>query len=153
MQGANPFYFYFDLKKAVFILFIICISYPYTIYSKNLKRLAPLNIQTGYNEVEKPNPIWFSFKKKNDAHRKIIASVLAFPLPFGIIGLHRIYLGTKPYVPFVYIGTLGGGFGILPFIDFCVLLLDKDIDHYKSNAHIFMWIENQNKKMETEEKK
>jgi len=27
--------------------------------------------------------------------------------------------------------------------------LDKDIEHYKSNPHIFMWIENQNKKTET----
>lgn len=99
--------------------------------------------------LEKPNPIWVSLKKKNKNRKKAIAAVLAFPLPFGVIGLHRIYLGTKPYVPLVYIGTIGGAFGILPFIDFCVILLDKDTDHYKENSHIFMWIENQNKKTET----
>ena len=111
-----------------------------------------IQLHIGANKTEKPNPVWFSFKKKNNAHKKVIASVLAFPLPFGVIGLHRIYLGTKPYVPLIYIGTFGGGFGILPFIDFCVLLLDKDIEHYKSNSHVFMWIENQNKKSETEQK-
>src|SRR6185503_9682570 len=40
-------------------------------------------------------------------NKRAIAAVLAFPFPFGILGLHRIYLGTKPYMPFVYLGTLG----------------------------------------------
>ena len=93
----------------------------------------------------RPNPIWAGFKKKKDNRKKIVAGILAFPLPFGVIGLHRIYLGCKPYVPFIYIGTLGGIFGVLPFIDFCVLILDKDIASYKNNPHVFMWIENQNK--------
>jgi TM2 domain-containing membrane protein YozV len=101
-------------------------------------------------KTEKPNPIWILLKKKNNTRKKVIGAVLAFPLPFGVIGLHRIYLGTKPYVPLVYIGTIGGAFGILPFIDFCVILLDKDIERYKTNPHVFMWIENQNKKKETE---
>jgi len=101
------------------------------------------------NSKERPNPLKLVLKKKNNTSKKIIASVLAFPLPFGVIGLHRVYLGTKPYIPLVYIGTIGGAFGILPFIDFCVILLDKDIEHYKTNPHVFMWIENQNKKTET----
>jgi TM2 domain-containing membrane protein YozV len=65
---------------------------------------------------------------------------LAFPFPFGIVGLHRIYLGTSPHVPVVYIGTLGGVLGILPFIDFCVLILDKDFDRYIENKKVFMWV-------------
>lgn len=109
--------------------------------------------QAEYTEAlsagKRPNPLWVFHKKKKNAGRKALAAVLAFPLPFGVIGLHRIYLGTKPYVPLIYIGTLGGGFGILPFIDFWVILLDKDIEHYRENSHIFMWIENQEKKPET----
>ncbi len=69
-----------------------------------------------------------------------MAALLALPLPFGILALHRIYLGTKPYVPVVYIGTLGGVFGILPFIDFCVLLFDNDIERFTNNSKVFMWI-------------
>lgn len=100
------------------------------------------------NKSERPNPLWTLHKKNKNAGRKVLGAVLAFPLPFGVIGLHRIYLGTKPYVPLIYIGSLGGGFGILPFIDFWVILLDKDIDRYKENSHVFMWIENQEKKPE-----
>ena len=78
-------------------------------------------------------------KDKLKRRKKIFATLLAFPVPFGIIGLHRIYLGTKPYVPLVYIATLGGAAGIVPFIDFIVLLLEKDISKYENNPNIIMW--------------
>jgi TM2 domain-containing membrane protein YozV len=158
LHCANPFYFYlnpFNLKRIIFIIFIICSA---KLCASNLHESLTVYAIEG-NEVKsfvnnnatfkKPNPIWFSLKKKRKNRKKVIAVVLAFPLPFGVIGLHRIYLGTKPYVPLVYMGTIGGAFGILPFIDFCVLLLDKDTEHYKENSHIFMWIENKNKKKET----
>lgn len=72
-------------------------------------------------------------------HRKhkLIAALLAFPL--GVFGLHRIYLGTSTGVPFAYIATLGGGLGILPFIDFVMILLCKDVNTYAHNPAIFMW--------------
>lgn len=72
-------------------------------------------------------------------NRKRTAAILAFPVPFGIFGGHRIFLGTKPNVPVSYIATLGGCVGILPFIDFIVILLDKDIEKYRNNSKIFMW--------------
>ncbi len=77
-----------------------------------------------------------SFKSK-----KIIAAVLAFPLPFGILGLHRIFLGTKPYIPFAYIGTIGGCFGVLPFIDFITILSSNEakLKPYENNPRVFMW--------------
>lgn len=149
MHYANPFYFYLYsslLKKIILIFFIICSGKLFASHSIKNNCVETLIVDS---KIEKPNPIWISFRKKNNARKKGIAAVLAFPLPFGVIGLHRIYLGTKPYVPLVYIGTVGGVFGILPFIDFCVILLDKDIEHYKANSHVFMWIENQNKKTET----
>jgi TM2 domain-containing membrane protein YozV len=71
--------------------------------------------------------------------KKLFAALLAFPVPFGIIGLHRIYLGSKPYIPLIYIGTLGGGFGIIPFIDFIVICLEKDITKYCNNPNLIMW--------------
>jgi hypothetical protein len=134
------------LKKIIFIFFIICTSKLIAAHSIKTNSVEALIIES---KISRPNPIWISFKKKNNARKKAVAAVLAFPLPFGVIGLHRIYLGTKPYIPLVYIGTVGGVFGILPFIDFCVILLDKDTEHYKANSHVFMWIENQTKKTET----
>lgn len=74
-------------------------------------------------------------------HRKhrAIAALLAFPL-LGVFGLHRIYMHTAPGVPFIYIVTAGGLFGVLPFIDFVLILLNKDIHlTYTSNPHLFMW--------------
>jgi TM2 domain-containing membrane protein YozV len=135
------------LKKIILIFFIVCTS---ELFASHLTEIGSSQILVSTCEIKKPNPIWTSFKKKNNHRKKAVAAILAFPLPFGVIGLHRIYLGTKPYVPLIYIGTVGGAFGILPFIDFCVLLLDKDIDHYKENPHVFMWIENQTQKNETQ---
>ncbi|MGE0569064.1 MAG: NINE protein [Bacteroidia bacterium] len=89
---------------------------------------------------KRPNPIFHLFKKKQRKNKRVVAAILAFPFPFGIVGLHRIYLGTAPYVPVAYIGSLGGVFGILPFIDFCVLILDKNLDKYIHNKKIFMWV-------------
>jgi len=88
-----------------------------------------------------PNPVFKHFKKKQRLNKRITAAVLAFPFPFGIVGLHRIYLGSKPYVPVAYIASLGGVFGILPFIDFCAITFDgKNFEHYKDNGQVFMWL-------------
>jgi TM2 domain-containing membrane protein YozV len=80
------------------------------------------------------------FVLTNKKNKKLIAALLSFPFPFGIVGLHRIYLGTSPHVPIVYIGTLGGGFGLIPLIDFFVILFTKDIEQFISNKKVFMWI-------------
>lgn len=89
---------------------------------------------------KKPNPVFQLFRKKQKLNKRITAAVLAFPLPFGIVGLHRIYLGTKPYVPVAYIASVGGAFGILPFIDFCAISFGKNFDQYRDNGKVFMWI-------------
>ena len=89
---------------------------------------------------EKPNPVFQLFRKKQKLNKRITAAVLAFPFPFGMVGLHRIYLGTKPYVPIAYIGSLGGVFGILPLIDFLAITCGKDFAQYKENGKVFMWI-------------
>lgn len=89
---------------------------------------------------KKPNPIFQLFRKKQKLNKRITSAVLAFPFPFGIVGLHRIYLGTKPYVPVAYIASFGGVFGILPLIDFIAITCDKDFDHYRDNGKVFMWI-------------
>ena len=71
--------------------------------------------------------------------KKWAAALLAFPL-FGITGAHRVYLGTIPIMPLAYMATLGG-FGILPLIDFIVILATpKDkLDEFYENGKVFMW--------------
>jgi len=86
-----------------------------------------------------PNVFFHQLRQRAKNTKKITAAVLAFPIPFGFFGCHRIYLGAKPLVPVVYIATLGGCFGILPLIDFAVIVFSKDIEKYERNSKIFMW--------------
>ena len=93
---------------------------------------------TDFKELKELSPL--PIKIKSEKNQKIIAAILACPLPFGWVGAHRIYLGAKPIVPIVYIATFGGCFGILPFIDFVVLLTNKNLEKYENNSKIFMWV-------------
>ncbi|HLC82903.1 MAG TPA: NINE protein [Bacteroidia bacterium] len=79
-----------------------------------------------------------SNKEKNK--KKIISAFFAFPFPLGFMGAHRVMLGTKPWVPVVYVATFGGCFGVLPLIDFFVITFAKDIEQYENNPNIFMWL-------------
>jgi len=67
----------------------------------------------------------------------IVAALLAFFL--GGLGIHRFYLGTETLTGVGYILTCGG-FGIVAFVDFIVLLVDNnDISKYINNPKFFMW--------------
>jgi len=69
----------------------------------------------------------------------IVAAVLAFFL--GGIAIHRYYLGTKGVMFFYYFCTFGGIFGIVPFVDFVVLLVESnDISKYCNNEKFLMWM-------------
>jgi len=76
-----------------------------------------------------------SIKKKS----KVLAAIFAFPYPFGMLGLHRIYLGANPVIPILYIVTLGGFVGILPFVDMMVIILSEDTKPFVKNSKILMW--------------
>lgn len=73
--------------------------------------------------------------KEKDA---VVAIVLDFFL--GGLGIHRFYLGTKTMTGIGYILTCGGIFGVVPLIDFIVLIIDNDdISPYIDNPKFFMW--------------
>jgi TM2 domain-containing membrane protein YozV len=79
-----------------------------------------------------------SFKKK-----KLITAILAFPVPFGFVGMHRIYLGSEPWVPIVYLITGGGGVGLLPLVDFMYIITanEEEFKKYENNPRVFMFVE------------
>ena len=73
--------------------------------------------------------------KEKDA---VAAILLDFFL--GAFGVHRFYLGTKTMTGIGYILTCGGIFGIVPFVDLIVLIVDNDdISPYINNPKFFMW--------------
>lgn len=68
-----------------------------------------------------------------------VAFILAWFL--GVLGIHRAYMGTSTGTIIGYILTCGG-FGIVAFIDWVVLLIglvNDDISKYTDNSKFFMW--------------
>ncbi len=93
-----------------------------------------------------PNPFRQRFRKKTADNRRLIAACLSFPLPLGFLGVHRIFLGTNPYVPVAYAGTLGGCLGAVPLADFFVIVFSKNLEQYTNNPRFFMWIKKKQEK-------
>ena len=74
--------------------------------------------------------------KQKDA---TVALLLDFFL--GGLGIHRFYLGTKTMTGIGYILTCGGIFGIVPLIDFVMLIVNfDDISDFVDNPQFFMWM-------------
>jgi len=66
---------------------------------------------------------------------------ILFTVFTGILGGHRIYMGTHQRTPIIYSVTFGG-FGILPLIDLAHLIFTKDISVYENKTQIIMWRNN-----------
>lgn len=61
----------------------------------------------------------------------------------GGLGIHRHYMGTAGWMWAAYLFTFGGIFGIVPFVDWIVLLIgaiENDISSYVGNTKFFMWL-------------
>ncbi len=61
----------------------------------------------------------------------------------GSLGIHRHYLGTSNLMFGLYIVTCGGIFGVVPFVDWVVLLIgaaNDNIRPYVGNTKFFMWL-------------
>jgi TM2 domain-containing membrane protein YozV len=55
-------------------------------------------------------------------------------------GIHRVYLGGKPSLIFIYLITCGGIFGIVPLVDLIVLAINyDDISAFVGNDKFIMW--------------
>lgn len=71
---------------------------------------------------------------------KEFAPALILNIFLGPLGIHRLYLGTKTLTWVGYILTCGGIFGIVPFIDFIILIINNDnLAPYIDNPQFFMW--------------
>ena len=60
----------------------------------------------------------------------------------GGFGVHRHYMGTRPWMWAIYTFTACGIFGIVPFVDWVMLLIgliDDDISQYCGNTRFIMW--------------
>ena len=60
----------------------------------------------------------------------------------GFFGIHRLILGTQPINCLWYILTVGGIFGIIPLIDWIMILIDliNGSASYLDNPAFIMWL-------------
>lgn len=56
----------------------------------------------------------------------------------GLLGGHRIYLGTHQRTPIIYSLTLGG-LGILPLVDLIHIIFTKDLSKFENKPETIMW--------------
>ena len=98
---------------------------------------APETVNVAFTDLSLATGSYATFAgKQKDA---IVAIVLDFFL--GGLGVHRFYLGTEVLTGVGYILTCGGIFGIVPLVDFVVLIINnKDISPYVGNPKFFMWV-------------
>ncbi len=79
--------------------------------------------------------------KVAEANEAVIATIICYFV--GGFGIHRHYLGTKDNMWLTYTLSCCGIFGVVPFIDFWVLLIDGvirgNVGPYKNNDKFFMW--------------
>ena len=60
----------------------------------------------------------------------------------GEFGVHRHYMGTRPWMWAIYVFTGFGIFGIVPLVDWVMLLIgivDDNISQYCGNTRFIMW--------------
>lgn len=136
-------------KLIVSFLFLMLMSFSFSAKASNnvLFRGDTVLLSQGNDSIAFVSP---GISKDSTKQKKLVSALFAFPFPFGFMGAHRVMLGTKPWVPVVYVVTLGGCFGLLPLIDFCVLSFSKDISEFENNPNVFMWIKEKKEKEESE---
>lgn len=135
----------FFLSHFFFLIILISVSKANTSQSDIL--LAEFNqITTNQSELAAEELIIPAVKKiklitllqnATVENKKVTAAILTLTL--GMLGVHRIYLGTAPYIPAVYLFTFGGGFFVLPIIDLVMILTTNDITKFENNNKVLMW--------------
>ena len=104
--------------------------------SVQISTLQPLNFEIDPPTQQINNTITQQINKD-----PVVAWLLSFPA--GIFGLHRAYLGTSGKTVFLYIITAGGFLGIVPMLDWILLLKgiqNGDVSNYIGNRKFIMWL-------------
>ena len=77
-----------------------------------------------------------------DSSKSPVAAIL-LTFFLGEFGVHRHYMGTRPWMWAIYTFTFGGIFGVVPFVDFIVEIVatveDNSVARYCGNTSFFMW--------------
>jgi TM2 domain len=124
--------------KCVLILLVTCVCSDLNAQSRN--RFNTIAAKIFFEEKEEGlltlRPFFGGSDSSEPENPRLVAIILDATL--GVLGMHRIYLGTDLKVPILYTFTLGGG-GILWLVDLGLLIFTDDITPYMNNPSVFMW--------------
>ena len=133
--------------KKIMCLFVFTVVVSFGAQASSMYKIDDAAIETAFNlatpltlgisefvsSVSSPMAIQASGGKN-----ALIAIVLDFFI--GVFAIHRVYLGGTPILIVGYIVTIGGIFGLVPLVDFFVLIFNAgDISKYENNNKFFMW--------------
>ena len=119
------------MKKTLFLILLFFATKTHA----EISILQPLNFEIDTNcQLSTVN----SQLKEKDP---VVAWLISFPA--GMLGLHRVYSGTSTTTVILYIVTAGGILGIVPMIDWILLLRSiqtGDSSRFVNNRKFIMWL-------------
>lgn len=134
------------MKKPIILIIAILFAFAgysnskYTIDDTQVEKVMTESVQVDFNmSAEQIEGILGGASIQAEANAWV-AFALAWVI--GWTGVHRVYLGGKGSLILIYIVTCGGIFGIVPLIDWIVLLvgaIQGDISNFVGNDKFFMW--------------
>jgi len=147
--------------KKLLILSVICFSSvctfaatgsQYIIDDQKVEQLFTNSVDASLNALADNNLMNAAGATSGSAQfrstDKTFVAAILLNFFLGGLGIHRLYLGTATLTWVGYILTFCGIFGIVPLIDFVVLIVhNEDISPYVDNTKFFMWANNKHIKV------
>jgi len=135
------------MKKSLLLAFTILFALAgysnskYTINDNEVEKVLTQSVQVDFSlDAAQTQGILETASIQGSNPNAWVAFALAWVI--GWTGVHRVYLGGKGSLILIYIITCGGIFGIVPLIDWIVLLVGAikgDISQFVGNDKFFMW--------------
>jgi len=134
------------MKKTLLLVLVCMLGFAYNSKASSMYTVDDNAIETVLS-LAKPAAIQLSDATGSflnpsapAASDKNVWIAVILDVVIGGLGVHRVYLGSTPAMIFYYIITGCGIFGLVPTIDFIVLLINnQDISKYVGSNKYFMW--------------
>lgn len=119
------------------LILIILITSANVIHAQNRMRIREIAGKVMFRQTEENSyeirPVF-----KNQKGDNVRLTAIALNISLGVLGVHRLYLGTDVKIAAAYALTCGGGC-ILWLVDLGLLIGSKDITPFLDNPRLFMW--------------
>lgn len=119
------------------LILIILITSANVVHAQHRMRIGEIAGKVMFRQTEENSyeirPVF-----KNQKGDNVRLTAIALNITLGVLGVHRLYLGTDVKIATAYALTCGGGC-ILWLVDLGLLIGSKDITPFLDNPRLFMW--------------